>query len=111
MMFELPTVATRWRGIPDVIVEGETGFLVETKDAAALSERLARLLVDKHLRLEMGRKGRERYLANFTTDIYLQRNREVFLEVARTPPSRARPARESGEALFTEGRAEKTATN
>lgn len=111
MMFELPTVATRWRGIPDVIVEGETGFLVETKDAAALSERLARLLVDKHLRLEMGRKGRERYLANFTTDIYLQRNREVFLEVARTPASRAGPARESGEALFTEGRAEKTATN
>jgi hypothetical protein len=75
-----------------------------------LSERLARLLDDKNLRVEMGRKGRERYLANFTTDIYLQRNREVFLEVAGTPGPRERPARESGEALFAEGRAEKNAS-
>jgi glycosyltransferase involved in cell wall biosynthesis len=26
MMFELPTVSTRWRAIPDIVVEGETGF-------------------------------------------------------------------------------------
>jgi len=110
MMFELPTVSTRWRAIPDIVVEGETGFLVEIKDAEALSERLARLLDDKNLRVEMGRKGRERYLANFTTDIYLQRNREVFLEVAGTPGPRESRARESGEALFAEGRAEKNAS-
>jgi glycosyltransferase involved in cell wall biosynthesis len=108
MMFELPTVSTRWRAIPDIVVEGETGFLVEIKDSEALAEKLARLLDDKHLRLEMGRKGRERYLANFTTDIYLQRNREVFLEVARSPGSREAPAREPGDALFPKGRAEKT---
>ena len=89
MMFKLPVVATRWRGIPDIVVDGETGFLVEVNDAAAIAEVLARLLDDEGLRERMGRKGRERYLRNYTMDKYLERTRQIVLEVAQARDSTA----------------------
>ena len=82
MMFELPVVTTVWRGLPDIVDDGETGFLVEIKNAPKLAERLAGLLDDEELRLRMGRKGRERYLKNFTVNRYLEETRSVILEVA-----------------------------
>ena len=81
MMFRLPVVATRWRGIPDIVVESETGFLVPIKDADAIAAKLGRLLVDKSLRERLGQKGRERYLAKFTVEQYLEKTREVVLAV------------------------------
>jgi glycosyltransferase involved in cell wall biosynthesis len=85
MMFRLPVVATRWRGIPDIVVESETGFLVPIKDAEAIAAKLARLLVDKSLRERLGQKGRERYLAKFTVEQYLEKTREVVLAVMGRP--------------------------
>jgi glycosyltransferase involved in cell wall biosynthesis len=82
MMFELPVVATRWRAVPGIVVEGETGFLVGVKDAAAIAARLAQLLDDEDLRIRMGRQGRSRYLANYTIKKYLERTREIVIGVA-----------------------------
>jgi glycosyltransferase involved in cell wall biosynthesis len=82
MMFQLPVVATRWRGIPDIVVDGETGFLAPIKDAPAIAAKLTELLLDRRLRKRLGESGRERYLANFTKELYLERTREVVLEVA-----------------------------
>ncbi len=83
MMFELPVVATRWRGIPDVVEDNETGFLTQVKDAMAVANRLEQLIADKPLRVRMGRKGRERYLEKFTVEEYLEQHRQVILEVAK----------------------------
>jgi glycosyltransferase involved in cell wall biosynthesis len=66
MMFGLPVVATHWRGLPDIVADGETGFLVPVKDPALLAERLARLLADPALRVRMGEEGRRRYERLFT---------------------------------------------
>jgi len=85
MMFELPVITTRWRAIPGIVVEGETGFLVEIKNAAAIADRLAQLLDDEGLKERMGKKGRERYRANYTIDQYLERTREIVLEVSAAP--------------------------
>lgn len=82
MMFELPVVATKWRGIPGLVEDGVTGFLVATQNAHQLAHRLEILLRDASLRREMGRRGRERYLRHFTEEQYLQGLRRVFLEVA-----------------------------
>jgi len=82
MMFELPVVSTRWRAIPEIVIEGDTGFLVEIKDATGTAERLGALLDYERLRNDMGRRGRERFLANYTIDKYLARTREIVLEVA-----------------------------
>jgi glycosyltransferase involved in cell wall biosynthesis len=93
MMFELPVVTTRWRAIPEIVVEGETGFLVDIKDHAATAERLSRIIDNEDLGKRLGKKGRERYLANYMIDRYLERTREIVVHVAGAPGSR--PARRS----------------
>jgi glycosyltransferase involved in cell wall biosynthesis len=63
-----PVVATRVGGVPDVVREGEDGFLVETGDTDELAERLGRLARDPELRERMGRHGRERVLPRYAVE-------------------------------------------
>ena len=60
-----PVVATRVGGVPDVVREGEDGFLVEVGDVDALAERLAVLAADPELRTRMGGKARARVLERY----------------------------------------------
>ena len=54
----VPVVASRIHGIPDVVVDGETGMLVPPADPEALAEAIARLAGDTALRERKGRAGR-----------------------------------------------------
>jgi colanic acid/amylovoran biosynthesis glycosyltransferase len=54
----LPVVSTLHNGIPDGVLEGETGYLAPEGDAPALADRIGRLLDDPSLREAMGRAGR-----------------------------------------------------
>ena len=83
MMFELPVVSTCWRGIPDIVEDGVTGFLTPIKDSAAVADRLALLLRDEQMRMSMGLKGRRRYLESFTIEKFVNQTESVVLEVAR----------------------------
>jgi glycosyltransferase involved in cell wall biosynthesis len=62
-----PVVATRSGGIPEIITDGENGFLVEIGDVDALVEKVAMLIDDADLRERMGDAARTRIEANFTT--------------------------------------------
>ncbi len=55
-----PIVATNVRGCRDLVVDGETGFLVPVGDTEATVEALRRLLKDEELRKEFGRRNQER---------------------------------------------------
>jgi glycosyltransferase involved in cell wall biosynthesis len=55
-----PVVATAVGGIPSLVDDGRTGFLVPPGDAHALREKIQLLLADAGLRLRMGRAGREK---------------------------------------------------
>jgi glycosyltransferase involved in cell wall biosynthesis len=55
---ELPVVASRVHGIPDVVVDGETGLLVPPRDRQALAAALDRLASDGDLRRRLGQAGR-----------------------------------------------------
>lgn len=55
----LPVVASRVGGIPEAVVDGETGRLVEPGNVQELSAALTKLLTDKELRLKMGQRARE----------------------------------------------------
>jgi len=54
-----PVVATRVGGIPEVVKDGETGFLVERGDVRGIADRILRLLADRNLRERLGRAGQE----------------------------------------------------
>jgi len=55
---ELPVVASRIHGIPDVVLDGETGLLVPPRDGQALAAALERLASDGDLRRRLGQAGR-----------------------------------------------------
>ena len=55
-----PVIGTWSGGIPEMIREGETGFLVRKKDPEAIAERILDLLKDPELRAKMGTAARER---------------------------------------------------
>lgn len=78
----LPVVSTYHSGIPDMVDDGATGFLIEPHDAAGLADRLARLGANSELRREMGIAGRKTFEREFTLARHLERMREVFLDVA-----------------------------
>ena len=82
MSFALPVVATRWRGIPDIVDPGTNGFLVDIRDASAIAHRLEELHVDPRLRHRLGQAGREKFLREFTAARHLERMEQVFVEVA-----------------------------
>jgi glycosyltransferase involved in cell wall biosynthesis len=60
-----PVVATAVGGVPDVVEDGETGFLAPAGDAEALAERLERLARNPQLRARMGALGAERVRERF----------------------------------------------
>ena len=66
--FGLPTVATRRGGIPEVVVDGETGLLVEAGNPDALRSAIVALLMDDTKRRGMGSAARQRTLDRFTWD-------------------------------------------
>jgi glycosyltransferase involved in cell wall biosynthesis len=60
-----PVISTRLAGIPELVVEGQTGVLVSPRDTAALTDALQRLLRDTELRLHYGHAGRARIERHF----------------------------------------------
>jgi colanic acid/amylovoran biosynthesis glycosyltransferase len=54
----VPVLATMHGGLPDIIEDGQTGFLVPERDVQRLSERLGRLIADPALRQQMGGAAR-----------------------------------------------------
>ena len=66
MALARPVVATRTGGTPELVVDGETGVLIEPDDAGALGSALDRLLTDAPLAQRLGAAGRRRVEAQFT---------------------------------------------
>ncbi len=74
----LPVVSTTVGSIPDVVIEGETGFVVPPRDAGALADRMARMLDDKALRARMGANGRALVERSYSIEKMLDRMEAVY---------------------------------
>ncbi len=73
MSCQRPVIGTRVGGLPEVVRDGETGYLVPPGDAAALAERIGALLDDSAGRIRMGAAGRAWTLEMFTWDRVIAR--------------------------------------
>jgi glycosyltransferase involved in cell wall biosynthesis len=69
----LPVVSTRWKGIPETVVDGETGLLVDHARADLVADKLAVLAADPALRRKLGQNGRARYEALYTQEAFGRR--------------------------------------
>jgi colanic acid/amylovoran biosynthesis glycosyltransferase len=65
MASELPVVATHVMGVPELVDDGRSGFLVPPARADVLADALEKLVTDRGLRLEMGRAARARVEADY----------------------------------------------
>lgn len=64
----LPVVATRHDGIPEVVLDGETGLLVDEGDVDGMAQAMIRLAQEPELAARMGAAGRARVEAEFSMD-------------------------------------------
>ena len=80
----LPVVATRHAGIPDVVLEGESGFLVDEGDVAAMAGAITRLIEDPELAAQLGDCGRRRVQNWFTIDHHLRQVSDLLRQVAKS---------------------------
>jgi glycosyltransferase involved in cell wall biosynthesis len=80
MAAELPVVGSRVGGVPEVVEDGATGIIVEPREPAALADAIVVLLQDASLRRSMGKKGRERVMADHTMNSMIRGTERVLIQ-------------------------------
>jgi L-malate glycosyltransferase len=80
-----PIVATTAGGIPEVVADGETGFLVPPRDHHAMAAAIVKLLKDEGLRKRLGAAGLARARTQFSAERMVQETLRVYQRVALRP--------------------------
>jgi glycosyltransferase involved in cell wall biosynthesis len=88
MANRLPVVATNVGGIPELVVNGQTGLLVEPDNPPQLAGALSRLLDSRELRRQLGHEGRRRIESHFTLDRKLDETESLYRRLLGTNHSR-----------------------
>ncbi len=94
----VPVVASRVGGIPEVLLDGETGLLVPPADERGLATAMARLLADPELRLRLGEAGRRRAAEHFSREAALDAL-GALIEAAFPAPDQRASARNGALAV------------
>ncbi|MBW4418987.1 MAG: glycosyltransferase family 4 protein [Myxacorys californica WJT36-NPBG1] len=81
MLAARPVVATRVGSIPEAILDGKTGLLIEKNDVDGLAIALQRLRDNPALRIQLGQAARDMALANFTVEAMTQRYERLWQDV------------------------------
>jgi colanic acid/amylovoran biosynthesis glycosyltransferase len=78
MAAQLPVASTRLAGVPEMVIDGETGFLSAQEDPAAFAVILQKLLADPALRRDMGLKGKRLAMEKFDSQVTCRELLRVF---------------------------------
>jgi glycosyltransferase involved in cell wall biosynthesis len=81
MAFKKPVIGGNHGGTPEVILDNETGFLVEHGDVDGLADRIAILLRDPELCKRMGEAGRRRVEENYTFEPLRRKLMDLFAQL------------------------------
>lgn len=90
MMCGKPIVASNIGGLPEMIRDGETGLLFESGNIGALKGKLEILLKNVQLRKEMGEKGREMAVREFSPEIHYAKLMKIYEDAVSTKFRRGR---------------------
>ena len=82
MAMELPVVASRIMGIPELVEDGVEGLLVTPGRSDLVADAIERLAKDPDVRHQMGQAGRRKVLEEFDLDTSARRLHELFAELA-----------------------------
>ena len=77
----LPVVSTEEGAIPDMVIDGETGFVCPRKNVDALVNSIEKLLIDKELCKQMGEKGRLRYKEKYTMEVFEKKFLDILSDI------------------------------
>jgi len=80
MASKKPVVATNVVGNKEVVVDGETGFLIPSRDPKKLAEKVITLIENKPLRKKFGENGRRRAKKTYSLDRMVKETEEVYCE-------------------------------
>jgi len=83
MRASLPVVATRVAGVPEAVIEGETGYLVETGNQDQLAKKLGILLEEPALRKKLGENARSLYEKEFTFERMASKTLKVYEDLRK----------------------------
>jgi len=78
MVAKKPVIATNVGGIPEVVIDGETGFLVEPKNPRAIAEKIIFLLRNREMAEEMGEKGFQQIKNCFTLEKMAREHEKLY---------------------------------
>jgi glycosyltransferase involved in cell wall biosynthesis len=78
MSLEKPIIATKWRGIPSLVSNGENGFLVDTHSPEQVAEAIEKYIGNRELVPIHGKKSREMFLSRFTLERYYENLESIF---------------------------------
>jgi N-acetyl-alpha-D-glucosaminyl L-malate synthase BshA len=81
MASEVPVIGSRAGGLPEVVVEGETGYLLPVGDVEAMAERTIEILSNPDLQRRLGRNGRDLAEGKFNVNRVVPRYREFYERV------------------------------
>lgn len=81
MQHNLPCISTEEGAIADIVDDGKTGFIVEKRNPQQLSEKIEMLIRNEELCKAMGDAGRQKYLENYTLEMFENRICEILNEI------------------------------
>ena len=81
MLAARPVIATRVGSMPEAVIDGKTGILIEKNDAIALANALKLLRDHPEVRVQMGKDAREMALANFTVEAMTEKYESLWREL------------------------------
>jgi len=82
MQYGLPVITTSEGGIPDIIQDKKTGYIIKKRDSVELAEKLTLLLKNDNLRIKFGQKGRERFLNKYRLEIFEKKLIKILNELS-----------------------------
>lgn len=80
MEYETPCITTNEGGIPSVVENGKTGYIVQQHSPEEIAEKIEYLMNNQEERIIMGKAGKEKFLKEFTLDKFENRIKDILTE-------------------------------